>query len=52
MCIKRALPERHYDVARKQLEAVHWQPKGWNLSGLGKDLSLMALEVAARTGRL
>jgi hypothetical protein len=41
-----------YDVARKQLEAINWQPKRWNLSGWGTDLSLMPLEVAARTGPL
>jgi hypothetical protein len=41
-----------YDVARAQLEALNWKPwpqyfKGWNF-----DLSLMPLEVAARTGAL
>jgi hypothetical protein len=41
-----------YDVSRKQLEAINWQPAGWNRSGWGTDLSLMPLEVAARTGSL
>jgi len=41
---------RHYDVARKQLEALNWkllpeQGRRW-----GRDLSLLPLEVAARTG--
>jgi hypothetical protein len=39
-----------YDVARKQLEALAWKPKLGNLTGWGKDLSLMPLEVAALTG--
>ena len=39
-----------YDVARAQLEAVHWQLWPNNLPGWGRDLSLMPLEVAARTG--
>ncbi len=39
-----------YDVARRQLAAVHWEPGAWNLAGWGRDLSLMSLEVAARTG--
>ena len=38
-----------YPVARQQLQAIHWQPAG-DLSGWGVDLSLMPLEVAARTG--
>jgi hypothetical protein len=41
-----------YDVARKQLEAINWQPARPNLTGWGADLSLMSLEVAARTGSL
>ena len=41
-----------YDVARKQLETINWQMKDWNRSGWGTDLSLMPLEVAARTGPL
>jgi hypothetical protein len=41
-----------YDVARKQLEATNWQMKDWNRSGWSTDLSLMPLEVAARTGPL
>ena len=40
----------HYDVARAQLEAVHWNPWTNNFTGYGLDLSLMPLEVAARTG--
>jgi len=39
-----------YQVARAQLEAIHWQPRQRNLVNWGKDVSLMALEVAARTG--
>jgi hypothetical protein len=39
-----------YDVARTQLEALDWQPTTNTLHGFGRDLSLMALEVAARTG--
>jgi hypothetical protein len=41
-----------YDVSRKQLEVINWQPSRTNLSGWGTDLSLMPLEVAARTGSL
>jgi hypothetical protein len=41
-----------YETARQQLEALHWQTKHWNLSGWGTDMSLMPLEVAARTGPL
>jgi hypothetical protein len=41
-----------YDVARKQLEAINWQMADWNRSDWGTDLSLMPLEVAARTGPL
>jgi hypothetical protein len=40
----------HYDVARKQLEALNWQPWPSSLYGWGTELSLMPLEVAARTG--
>ena len=39
----------HDDVARAQLEALAWQPRQWNLEGWGVDLSLLPLEVAART---
>jgi hypothetical protein len=39
-----------YDVARKQLQALNWQPHPWNLTGWGVDLTVMPLEVAARTG--
>lgn len=38
------------DVARLQLEALNWSPNPWNLTGWKLDLSLMAPEVAARTG--
>jgi len=40
----------HYDVARKQLEAVNWKPQPENLTAWGSDLSLMPLRVAALTG--
>jgi hypothetical protein len=43
---------RKYDVARQQLEATNWEPEIATLAGWGKDLSLMPLEVAARTGPL
>lgn len=39
-----------YDVARTQLEALNWQPNPADLKGWDVDLSLMPLEVAARTG--
>jgi hypothetical protein len=38
-----------YDVARTQLEAIHWQPARKNMVGWGRDMALMPLEVAART---
>jgi hypothetical protein len=41
-----------YDVAREQLEALNWKPATENLRNWGVDLSLMPLEVAARTGPL
>lgn len=41
---------RKYDVAQKQLAALNWESRRSNLTGWGNDLSLMALEVAARTG--
>ena len=41
-----------YDVAGTQLEALDWKPLPQNLIGWGLDLSLMPLEVAARTGPL
>ncbi len=41
-----------YDVAQAQLTALDWSPRRWNLSGWGTDLSIMSLEVAARTGAL
>ena len=40
----------HYDVAREQLEALQWQPWANCLTGWGVELSLLPLEVAARTG--
>lgn len=40
------------DVARAQLEAVNWDPLPIKLTGWGRDLSLLPLEVAARTGGL
>lgn len=40
----------HGDLAREQLEALHWQPRAWNHDGWGVELSLLPLEVAARTG--
>jgi len=39
-----------YDVARMQLEALNWQPNPADFKGWDVDLSLMPLEVAARTG--
>jgi hypothetical protein len=41
-----------YDVARTQLEALNWKPPAQSMSGWSVDLSLMPLEVAARTGPL
>jgi len=41
-----------YDVDREQLEALNWKPVPANLRNWGVDLSLMPLEVAARTGPL
>ncbi len=41
-----------YDVAKSQLDALGWKPNRVYLSGWGQDLSLMPLEVAARTGPL
>jgi hypothetical protein len=40
---------KKYKVARAQLEALQWKPASENLLGWEKDLSLMPLEVAART---
>lgn len=40
-----------YDVARKELEALHWQPHPGSLIGWNRDLSLMPEEIAARTGQ-
>jgi hypothetical protein len=39
------------EVARQQLEALNWEPQAVCLTGWGRDLSLMPLEVAARTGK-
>jgi hypothetical protein len=41
----------HYDIARQQLQALHWQPVSENLTDWGVDLSLMPLQVAAFTGK-
>jgi hypothetical protein len=41
-----------YDVARAQLDALDWKPSPENMAGWNVDLSLMPLEVAARTGSL
>jgi uncharacterized protein YfiM (DUF2279 family) len=38
-----------YEVARQQLEALDWRPSAANLTGWKRDLSLLPLEVAART---
>jgi hypothetical protein len=40
----------HYDVARTQLEQVGWHMSPSTLQGWGADISLLPLEVAARTG--
>lgn len=37
-------------VAREQLEAIDWDIQKWSLGGWKTDLSLMVVEVAARTG--
>jgi hypothetical protein len=39
-----------YDIAREQLQKLNWRPHPYNLTGYGRDLSLLPLEVAARTG--
>lgn len=41
-----------HDVARTQLEKLDWQPLPATLTGWGADVSLLPLEVAARTGSL
>lgn len=41
-----------YDVARTQLEALNWKPAPDNMQDWSVDLSLMPMEVAARTGPL
>jgi hypothetical protein len=41
---------RHYDIARDQLEKLDWWLPPRKLEGWGTDLSLLPLEVAARTG--
>jgi hypothetical protein len=41
-----------YDVTRAQLEALNWKPEKEQMDDWGADLSLMPLEVAARTGPL
>jgi hypothetical protein len=40
----------NYEAARQQLQSLNWQPHPWSLTGWWRDLSLMSLEVAARTG--
>jgi hypothetical protein len=42
----------HYDVARRQLEAIDWKLAPAAMTSWGVDLSPMPLEVAARTGPL
>ncbi len=42
----------HYDVARKQLEALDWKLAPAAMTSWGVDLSSMPIEVAARTGPL
>ena len=37
-------------MSRRQLEAIHWQPGAWSLTGWRQDLTLLPLAVAARTG--
>jgi GYF domain 2 len=39
-----------YGIAREQLEALNWKLRPSQLTAWGRDLSLMPLEVAARTG--
>jgi hypothetical protein len=39
-----------YDIAREQLQKLNWQPHPYNLKGWARDLSLLPLEIAARTG--
>lgn len=39
-----------YDVARAQFEALNWEPDTGNFVNWNRELSLMPLEVAARTG--
>ena len=39
-----------YKVAHQQLEELNWKPNEQNLNGWERDLSLLPLEVAARTG--
>jgi hypothetical protein len=39
-----------YDIAREQLQQLNWRLHPYNLSGWGRDMSLMPLEVAARRG--
>lgn len=45
-----AFATEHYDLAREQLEALHWQPMMRLFHGWGQDMSLLPEEVAARTG--
>jgi hypothetical protein len=41
-----------YEIARQQLETNQWKIEHWNRAGWSRDLSLLPLEVAARTGSL
>jgi hypothetical protein len=41
-----------YDVSRRQLEALNWQPQRSRRADWNVDLSIIPLEVAARTGPL
>jgi len=43
---------KKYDVAGEQLNAVNWKPWPDNITAWGIDMSLMPLEVAARTSPL
>jgi hypothetical protein len=41
-----------YEVARQQMDALNWLPWTNNLTRWGADLSLLPLEIAARTGKV
>ena len=42
----------HYDISTTNLESLDWKTRYRNLHGWGRDLSIYALEAAARTGPL